>query len=391
MARKKKERADVFLDWPRPEFKEIIKTDKDFNTKFQNAMSYAHYELTPIQMKKEVTRYLIKLDPKHPLLLRIKDTNENRFVTVGKYMYIINNGGDIPENILPNLLPTLEKTLNADEEKTTKDIAEKERRVRPKGSASQKDSLEVVPKFTIQDRLEQKAREVAGEVEGWIDDFCMNKKSNIKTVEEFVNLFKAQQLKSVHMRHMQNIFGSRVDEIEEALDGKDKDLVEGYCNFTKSELKKLDLMFKNLIQATGMLQDVAKVERAPRKKKPVSLEKVVGRLKFKKEDSSLGIVSLNPVNILGSKEVWCFDTKTRKLIRYVADDILGPLSVKGASIIGFNPAKSISKTLRKPAEQLSEFKKCGKVQLRTFMDNIKAIEVKATGKINDNQLILKIS
>ena len=140
-----------------------------------------------------------------------------------------------------------------------------------------------------------------------------------------------------------------------------------------------------------MMQESAKVERAPRKKKLVSADKVVFKLKYKKDDKTLGIVSLNPTQIIGAKEVWCFDTKTRKLIRFVADDVVGPLNVKGASIIGLNSAKSISKTLRKPLDQLAAFKKCGKVQLRTFMDEIGTVGITPNGKINENYIILKIA
>jgi len=42
-------------------------------------------------------------------------------------------------------------------------------------------------------------------------------------------------------------------------------------------------------------------------------------------------------------------------------------------------------------EQLAEFNKCGKVSLRTFMDTIKTIDIKATGRINQNQILLKVA
>ena len=114
-----------------------------------------------------------------------------------------------------------------------------------------------------------------------------------------------------------------------------------------------------------MMQEVAKVERAPRKKKPVSHDKLVAKIKYKKEDNTLGIVSMNPVQIIGSKEVWVYNTKTRKLAQYKALDNNG-LSVKGASLLNYS-TDSVEKTLRKPAETLAEFKKATKVKLRTFL------------------------
>jgi hypothetical protein len=382
MARKKK--SDAFGFWPKPDFTEIVKTNKDYSLKFQNALSYVHYELTPADLKKEVVKYLTKLDPKHPLLTRVKDANENRML-VGKYMWIVNNGGQLPDDILKTLLPTLERVLDEEEAQASK---KEEKAAGNCSKTPQKNSVESISKLNIQDRLEIKAHEVAGEVEGWLDAFCNNKKTEVKAVEDFVNLFKIQQLKSVHMRHLQNIFQNRVDEIEEAVEGKNKDLVEGYSNFTKPELKKLDQFYKNLMKATTMLQEVAKVERAPRKKKPISLDKVVARLKYKKEDSALGIVSLNPVNILGSKEVWLYNTKTRKISQYKASSEQG-LGVKGASLTNFS-TESVEKTLRKPAEQLADFKKATKVKLRTFLKDLSTVDVPCGGKINEHCVILRI-
>jgi hypothetical protein len=64
------------------------------------------------------------------------------------------------------------------------------------------------------------------------------------------------------------------------------------------------------------------------------------------------------------------------------------LAVKGTSIENYT-AKSVSKTLRKPDQQLAEFMKAGKVQLRTFLSNIKATETKLNGRINAEVVLLK--
>ena len=382
-----KKLSAVYVSWPKPDFELTVKTNKHFRRNFYGAMQYAHYELSAVELKREVVKYLKTLDPKHPILDRIKDMHENRFITVGKYMYLLNHGCDIPDDFFSSLMPALEKIINEEEVKQA--TAEKNAALEKKHSSDDV-GTPVKPIISIQDRIKEKARETAGEVEGWIDEFMCNKKQTPKLVEDFINLFKTADLKAPHMRVIQEIFSRRAAEIASAASGEDKFLLEGYCNFNKGELKKFDIFHRNLLKACDMMQEVAKVERAPRKKKPVSTEKIVSKLKYKKEDKILGIVSLNPTSILGAKECWIFDTKTRKLTKYVADDIAGTLSVKGASIIGINQAKSSSKTLRKPAEQLAAFKKCGKVQLRTFMEDIATVAISPTGKINENQIILRI-
>jgi len=93
---------------------------------------------------------------------------------------------------------------------------------------------------------------------------------------------------------------------------------------------------------------------------------------------------------VGAKELWIFNTKTRKLGKYVAKEF-SELTVKGTSIVNFDEAKSVQKTLRKPEEQLKEFKSAGKVQLRKFLEDIKAVDIKLNGRINEDTILLKVA
>ena len=139
-----------------------------------------------------------------------------------------------------------------------------------------------------------------------------------------------------------------------------------------------------------MLAQEAKVNRAPRAKKSVPKEKLVAKFKYKKSDEPLKLVSINPVDIIGSKELWVFNTKTRKLGRYVAEEYK-ELGIKGTSITGYSEQLSIQKTLRKPDEKLKEFKAAGKVQLRKFLDDINATDTMMNGRTNEETILLKIA
>lgn len=377
-----KQQTISYSMWPKPDFADVVLTKKDYRSALNGALLYAHYEMSAVELKKEVVKYLKSQDIKHPLIDRIKDINENHFITYGKYMYILNHKGDVPEDVVVKLLPSMEKTIEEEEAR----LAAKEKEYK----LTSVDSTDEVPKIviSIQDRLREKSREVAGEIEGWIDDFCANKKASPKAVEDFVNLFKTFELKAPHMRHMQSLFERRANEVYDAVGGEDKELADGYSNFTKSELKKYELFHRNLFKACEMLQEAAKIERAPRKKKPVSQEKLVAKLKYKKDDSTLGIVSMNPVNIIGAKEVWVYNTKTKKLAQYKAMDERG-LLVKGASLENYS-SESAEKTLRKPADTLAEFKKASKVKLRTFLKELTTVDVPCGGKLNEHHVILRI-
>ena len=107
-----------------------------------------------------------------------------------------------------------------------------------------------------------------------------------------------------------------------------------------------------------------------------------------KRHEQLKLVSVNPEDIIDCKELWVYQTKYRKLGKYVADGF-STLGVKGTTIIGFDANASVQKTLRKPKEQLTDFKKAGKVKLRKFLDEVKAVDIKLTGRINKDTILLK--
>ena len=138
-----------------------------------------------------------------------------------------------------------------------------------------------------------------------------------------------------------------------------------------------------------MLMEEAKVTRKPRAKKAVPKDKLVEKLKYLKTFEQLKLVSINPTELIGSKELWIYNTKTRKLGKYVSAEF-AELGVKGTTITGFDENKSIQKTLRKPAEQIAEFKAAGKVALRKFLDDINAVDTKMNGRINEDIILLKV-
>ena len=176
-------------------------------------------------------------------------------------------------------------------------------------------------------------------------------------------------------------------------------LQEAYAIFTKDEIKKKHKILKTICDACDMIIAEGKLTRKPRKVKPKSAEKLVAKLKYKKQDEKLALVSINPADIIKAEELWVYNSKTRKLGRYVTS-VIDPqkqkrdgtgLEVKGTTLIRFSESESIAKTLRKPVEQLAEFKKCGKIQRKKFFEAIKTTETKLNGRINPETLLLLTS
>lgn len=236
-------------------------------------------------------------------------------------------------------------------------------------------------KPTIQDRLAEKTSELIGELEGYYDEIDTN---SVKFYEWFGNNSVVQN----QLVKYENVFQKRKAELEEAVRKADPQLVEGYKHYKSADFKKRIKWIDDLLAAIEQYRGVKKAAKKARAKKAPSKEKIVSKLKFAKENKPLKIVSINPADIIGASELWIYNVKTRKLGKYLAASYQ-TLSVKGTSIVGFDADKSISKTLRKPEEQLKEFAKAGKVALRTFLKDIKAVETKLNGRIGVDILLLK--
>jgi hypothetical protein len=239
---------------------------------------------------------------------------------------------------------------------------------------------------TIQDRMNEKTSETIGELEGHYDEFITNSKYQFKPYDFLV----ANNVPQSQLSKYEELFQRRFDELKGAFTKEDPQLVEGYSHYKTADFKRimafLDQILNDIIQYRGVKKATKKV-RAPRS---VSKEKQVSKLKYAKEDKALKIVSINPADIINSQELWVYNVKTRKLGKYIADSLRGPLRVKGTSIEGYDEFKSISKTLRKPEEKLKEFAKAGKVQLRKFLEDIKATETKLNGRINTETVLLRV-
>ena len=205
---------------------------------------------------------------------------------------------------------------------------------------------------------------------------------------KLLNLLRGRQAKAAHARIIKTLYSQNYDELVEAATTKDEQLKEGYAHLSKANLKKITLFYSEILSACDMLAQEAKVNKKPRAKKPTDKAKVVAKMKYLKQDEKLKLVSINPQDIIGSKELWIYSVKSRKLGKYVAAEF-NELGVKGTTIIGFDPIKSVQKTLRKPEEQLKEFKAAGKVQLRKFLDDIKAVDIKLNGRINEDIILIR--
>lgn len=241
------------------------------------------------------------------------------------------------------------------------------------------------PVTTIQERMGEKIAEVVGELEASIDDYILSGFEKMPAPYGIMH----DKTKGAYVPKIVEIFKRHRSEFDEVLTTEDEQLKEGYSNFTKPQIKKLVAYCDTIITDALKFAEVAKTNRKPRKKKQKSPDQLVAKIKYLDKFEELKLESIPPKDIIGSLQLWVYNTKTRKLGCYHADDA-GGLSVKGSSILNYTEHKSVNKKLRKPEVTLPEILKGGKVYLRNALDSIKAVASPLTGRINSDTILLRI-
>jgi hypothetical protein len=208
---------------------------------------------------------------------------------------------------------------------------------------------------------------------------------------KMVSLLRGKGAKAAQARYIKSFFVSGQTELLTLASGEaDDQLREAYKHLPRKHVKKLIDFYENIMVACEQIIAEAKVLKKPRAAKIKPAEDQVKKLKFMLSDTKLGITSVPPATIIGAQTLVVYNTKTRKLGYYIAKTSTG-LAVKNSSITEFTE-KSTQKTLRKPAEQLKEFKEQN-TQKRSeawFAKSVKTTETLLNGRVSEDVVILKV-
>lgn len=188
-------------------------------------------------------------------------------------------------------------------------------------------------------------------------------------LEEFSELLELRRTDKKKLTDEQKEFSDSFPFTGVTMIKKIVQLLEGYIG----DLKK-----------SYVSKQVAKV----RKKKPKDKTKLVKGIKYLAEDAVFG-KSIEPVNLLNCSEVWTFDTKTRKLSKYYSP-VGGGITVKGASLVGYNETMSSSRLLRKPEDQIPAFMALKKNDLTKWFSSVKSKPSVSRPRLTATTIILKV-
>jgi len=364
-------------------------TADEFHRHFKRAMDYYRLESDIKSYKPVVVKWMETNDYSKRDVAAFKKIKDSRVSTTMGSVAACLNRGMTPQRIDFNSGRDTAAWLSAE---IVKVLAEGKDDVDPAEAAAEKEAAKKdVYTPSIQERVREAAYRMTEELEDAIESFHVDAENFDPKAFKVLNLLKGKQVKAAHARIIKDCYSRDLAELEELASGKGcEQLREGYSHRSRKQIKNLITFYQEIHSACDMLMQEAKVNRAPRAKKAVPAEKIVGKLKYMKQNEPLKLVSINPADIIGAKELWVFNTKTRKLGRYLAKEY-SELSVKGTSIINFDENTSVQKTVRKPEEKLKEFKAAGKVQLRKFLDDINATDTKMNGRVGEDTVLLKVA
>ena len=346
-------------------------TDSEYRTQVMRSLNwYAH-----TQDKKKSIEWLSQFLAHNPRRRKLADSVKRGDVWPGTTVGFALRAGRVGLALRFSTLRTL-----------VKHIKQADKGVDTSNAVITEEVKEEKSKFNIQERMAEKTSEFLGEFEGRFDDFIAEFKGEPKLVE----LMTQMNVPAVQVKTVQEFINKKIAEFEEINSSKDSQVLEAYKHLGKRQVTAIVKWWTQALSDSNSYNVVKKAAKAPRKKKAVLPEKVVAKLKYAKEFKELSLKSADPTTILTAQELWVYNTKTRKLGIYIVDQYAGALTVKNSSILGFDAAASVQKTLRKPKDQLKDFSANGKPAAKKWFKGIKSTEIKLNGRISTDIVLLKV-
>lgn len=342
------------------------------------AFNWYHYFYARKDAKNMVMLYLESNDRKEDAH-KIRSIPDNRVSATAGWLCRMNMMGLILTEKEINRLELMFQEMFLHSGKTQEDIIETE-----------EDKKDNVKKPNIQDYLREKAQDCAGELEGLYDDFVYIDQCKLSNKRQAIGVLQQmnpspQLINSVIV----DPWKAHIDELKEVLEGKCPQLVEGYSHYKKTDIKNMIKFIEQIIADCASFIQLKKVNRKPRRKAPVTPDKLSRKFKHLKESTELDLKGLPATQLVNKSEAWLYDVKKRKLIHLMADEYAKTFTIKNNNVIGFSAKDTLQKTIRKPEEQLKAFLKESKPGSRKAFKDIKTTEVSWNGRGSETLVILK--
>jgi len=179
------------------------------------------------------------------------------------------------------------------------------------------------------------------------------------------------------------------DDYNAAYTKTDPDAVEGYSHLTKPQLKKRVNACESMLSDLDRLQSAAKATRKSKTKQPKAADKQVAKVNYKKEDTEFKIVSIAPLQIVGSRRLFTFNTKYKVLTEYVTNSASG-FQMSGSTLKNIDTTVSRCTKLRKPDAFIPIVQKKTHLQIDKEWKQLTTKTTVPNGRINKDTILLRV-
>lgn len=237
--------------------------------------------------------------------------------------------------------------------------------------------------------IEEKTNNFITEIDSNIDQFFLKEKP-IKDIME-ISIYQRLRVDNAPYNMAKTLFdfySPTYQEINQLVNDKDEDLNEAYEGLSIKERKQLLEFMKSLVDDTEKYMLAKKAVRKTRTKKPRNANKQVEKMQYLKESAEFKLMSVDPINIIGSMRVYTFNTKNRVLTELVCRRKEG-FEVKGTTLQAFDVDVSRAIKLRKPEESLPVVLNEQPTRINKMISSLTTKPTAANGRINKDTIILR--
>lgn len=234
---------------------------------------------------------------------------------------------------------------------------------------------------TKESKFEDEVRTHIGEFENGVDMFLRGESFDSK------GYLIRNNVRPGMTKRISDSFKPLLKELKLADSGKDEQLTEAYSHLKPRQMKKFIDYVSAMISSCEVASAITKAARKPRTRKEKAPTEIVKAVKYQLEDQTSNMKSIHPSKIVNSRETWIYNSKNRRLFKYVALDGM-TLTIKGTTIINVDQEKSGGKIIRKPETQLSGTQSLTSRPLNKLFNEIRSTTSRAAGRINEETIIV---
>jgi hypothetical protein len=253
------------------------------------------------------------------------------------------------------------------------------------------------PKKVTVNPHERMIRAVEGnilpELESWLDGLC-DITSDITPSKingcDIASVCRAHNVPAAGLSPIKAWIARHAQEFQEAYDKECPQLVQAYSWLSRAQLRKIIEIFSGMSESLVQYGKIKAGTRKPRVKKPKAAATQVNKLNYARDSKEYNIASVDPTRIPFAQRLYLFNTKNKQLLVYYAQNASG-FSVKGSTLLNYEPSSSYAISCRKPQDVLANVISMTDKKLDKALEALTTKKKAVNGRINSNMIIIKTS